>query len=141
MKKTIVILLTLSVFVLLIACSENSIARSENSINKLHLALNNLDKSIPEIPSDERKASPFEMATIKNHWESRDGAWAIGTEPVLVAEATIKTTLINQENSVSIYKLRWESHDGIWALNNFDENIPEIPGHELKASALEIVNN
>ena len=147
MKKSIVIMLTLSVVVLMISCSENSIACSENPMSKLHWeshdgrwAINSLDESIPEIPGHELKASPFEIAKTKNHWESRDGAWAIRSEPIQVAEATVKTTFINQDHSVSMSKLHWESHDGRWAINSLDGSIPEIPGHELKASPFEIAN-
>jgi len=110
MKKAIAIMLTMSVVILIISCSENSTtnsenstSNSENSISKLHWesydgfwALNSLDGSIPEIPGDERKASPFEIAKTKHHWESRDGASAIRTEPIQVANATAKTTFINQ---------------------------------------------
>ena len=105
MKKFIVIMLTLSVVVLMISCSENSTSNSENStyssensISKLHWeshdgfwALNSFDGSSPEIPGDELKASPFEIAKTKHHWESRDGAWAIKTEePIQVAKSTFK---------------------------------------------------
>ena len=138
MKKSIVIMLTLSVIVLMISCSENPISKLHWESHDGLWAINSLDESIPETPGHELKASPFEIAKTENHWESRNGAWAIRSEPIQVAETTVKTTFINQDHSVSTRKLHWESHDGLWAINSLDESIPETPGHELKASPFEI---
>ena len=145
MKKSNAIIFTLSIVLMLISYTDNSIACSEVTNNKLHWeshdgfwAINNNDENIPEIPGHELKASPFEMAMTNHHWESRDGAWAIRTGFEQIAEATVEIAFIDQDHTVSNNKLHWESHDGFWAINNNDENIPEIPGHELKASPFDM---